>query len=47
MERKNYTLSTVALKQLEELKQVLGVTASEAIRIAVRDLYKKEVKNAS
>ena len=42
--RKNYSISEVTIKQIDELKDRLGSNASETIRIAIRDLYKKEVK---
>lgn len=46
MQNKSYSVGSVTVKQIEEIKVILGANASEVIRLAVRELYEREVKNA-
>lgn len=47
MKNKSYSVGLVTEKQIQELMDTLGANASEVVRLAVRELYNREVKNAS
>lgn len=44
MKRVNYSISTVTISQLDELKEKTGCTKSELIRRAVAELWERVIE---